>query len=303
MESNWTRTEAQQSTRRFPFFLADGHAAMTLTRPLCALACLFVVGILLGGPAIHAQDTRTVSDSIGLHRDGTVKVAITNGSVHVRPWDRPVVSVTARITGTGEGQGQTSGINTDGDSTEVSIRAGGADPDGVGFFEFLGFGSGGGAAIDLSLRVPREAMVRISAESGSVDVEGLQGEAVVEGGSPEVRIRDMDGRVVVGTFSGTLDAENVRGELIFGTFSGSLTLRGSDLPSSCKVGTFSGDAEFAFPSDAGFDLKTDISWGGVTSDFVLPDSSADDDGKMQIGGGGPMIVFESFTGDLTLLAE
>jgi hypothetical protein len=41
----------------------------------------------------------------------------------------------------------------------------------------------------------------------------------------------------------------------------------------------------------------------VTSDFAMPDSAAQEDGSIPIGGGGPMIAFESFSGDLTLRAE
>lgn len=58
------------------------------------------------------------------------------------------------------------------------------------------------------------------------------------------------------------------------------------------------------PTDASVVLKTDITWGGgVTSDFAIPDSASQEDKSVPIGGGGPEVIFESFSGSLTLRAE
>lgn len=117
-------------------------------------------------------------------------------------------------------------------------------------------------------------------------------------------MRDVTSRVITGTVSGTLHAENIRGELIFETFSGDLTLRSSSVPAKSQLGNFSGDAEVVLPADAAFNLRTEITWGGgVTSDFAMPDSLAQGDGPIPIGGGGATLAFESVSGSLTLRPE
>jgi hypothetical protein len=152
--------------------------------------------------------------------------------------------------------------------------------------------------------MPATADLSISAESAPVDVRGLDGSVTVEGASSPVRLRDVDGDATIATFSGSLDADSLRGDLIFATFSGDATVRRRGLGSKHQIATFSGSAEVVLPADAAFDLRTDITWGGdVSSDFAMPDATAQGTDAVPVGGGGPTLAFESFSGSLTLRAE
>jgi hypothetical protein len=265
---------------------------------------VLLVGIFVAGLDAHAQHTRTVRDTIGLRPDGKVKVSAAAGSVRVATWDRPTVGMTLRIEGDDAAQVQDTRVLVEGDSSTVSIRTDNADPGGPGFWDLIGLGSAEGPATYYRLNMPATASLRVSTKSTSVSVEGLTGDVTVEGTASSIHVRNLTGRVVVGTLSGPLHAENVQGEVIFGTLSGNFHLRSTSLPTKTQIGSFSGDAEVVLPADAAFDLKTEITWGGgVTSDFAMPDSTAQGDGPVSIGGGGPTVTFESFSGSLTLRAE
>jgi hypothetical protein len=268
------------------------------------LSLVLLAGLFVAAPDAHAQHTRTVRDTIALRPNGKVTVSAAAGSVRVATWDRPAIEMTLRLEDDDAARVADTRVHVEGDSSQVSIRTDNADPDGPGFWSLIGLGSAEGPATYYTLRVPTTASVRVSAQSATIDVEGLEGNVTVEGASSPIRVRNVGGRVVAGTVSGSLHAENVQGELIFGTFSGDLQFRAPRLPTKSVVGSFSGDAEVVLPADAAFNLKTDITWGGgVASDFSMPDSSRQDDGSIPIGGGGPTLTFESFSGSLTLRAE
>ena len=132
----------------------------------------------------------------------------------------------------------------------------------------------------------------------------MTGTVTVEGSFASVRLRNVAGGATIATFSGSLDADSLRGDLIFATFSGDATVRRQALDGNNQLATFSGSVDLTLPADAAFDFRTDITWGGsISSDFAAPDSSAQDEGPIPIGGGGPTVAFESFSGSLTLRAE
>ncbi len=268
------------------------------------LSLALLAGLFVGEMTAHAQSTRTVRDTMGLRSDGTLKVSAAAGSVSVATWERSAVEMTLRIEGPEAASVENLRVHVEEDSSEVSIRTSNADPEGPGFWDLIGLGSTEGPATYYTLRVPATASARVSAKSASVEVEGLEGDVKVEGASSSVRVKDVEGDLMAGTLSGSVHAENVQGKLIFGTLSGDLFFQSSTLPPKSQIGSFSGDAEVVLPADAAFNLKTDITWGGgMTSDFVMPDSSSRTDGSIPIGGGGPTLTFESFSGSLTLRAE
>jgi hypothetical protein len=155
-----------------------------------------------------------------------------------------------------------------------------------------------------SVRVPADASVTLSLDAADAEVSGVTGEVRIASVSSSVDIQDVQGPVFAGILSGTLDAEGLRDELRVGIYSGDLRARFSTLVDDLHVFSYTGDSEITFPADASFKLKTDITWGDVvTSNIAMPDSVAPDDGPVSIRGGGPTVLFESFTGSLTLQGE
>jgi hypothetical protein len=263
-----------------------------------------LLGVFLLGVEAPAQSPRTVADTLDLAPDGTVELNVAAGRVQATTWDRPAVGMTVQIEGESATQVENTRVQVDEQSDRVTIKTEGEEAGDLGLWALLGFEETGGPKLNYALRLPATASLSVTTESAPVEVRGLGGDVTIEGSSAPVRLRDVTGDAIVATFSGPLDADSVRGKIIFATFSGSATVRVRELVGDNQFASFSGDAEITLPADAAFDLRTDITWGGgVTSDFATPDSAAQGADTIPIGGGGPTVAFESFSGSLTLRAE
>jgi len=262
------------------------------------------VGILLPGGKAEAQMSRTFTKTVDIETTGTVTLNVVKGSARVTTWDRPAVEVRAQVDGKNAAQIKKAQLQVEEASREVTIRmqeTGGGEG---GLLALLGLGESDGPDTHYRIRMPVTADLSLTTESASVEVRGVAGDGTIEGASSPIHLRNVTGDATIATFSGSLDADSLRGDLIFATFSGDATVRRQALDGDHQLATFSGNADITLPADAAFDLQTDITWGGsVTSDFAAPDSSAQGEGPLPIGGGGPTLAFESFSGSLTLRAE
>jgi hypothetical protein len=195
-------------------------------------------------------------------------------------------------------------LAVEGGPNQVTIGAENTGAESGGVLALMGLAESSGPNLHYTIRMPATADLSVTSESAPVEVRDLTGTVTVEGTSAPIRLHNVAGGATIATFSGSLDADSLRGDLIFATFSGDATVRRRALGGSNQIATFSGSADVTLPADAAFDLRTDITWGGsVTSDFAVPDSLAPDDGPLPVGGGGPTLAFESFSGSLTLRAE
>lgn len=264
----------------------------------------FCATLLLGASVAPAQKTRTMTKTMDRPAEGEVEVIAERARVDVRSWDRPTVEVQATVRAWDERPDDRFPVTVTNKNDSVRIATAAADPEGAGLWRLIGLGEARGPDMQYSIRMPEAASLSVTTQEGRVEVQDLASAVTIEGYSASIAVRDLTGEVTAATFSGPVRAENVRGPLTVATFSGDMTVRGPSPAAEHTVASFSGSAEVTFPSDAAFDLRTDVSWGGsVTSDFALPDSTAQDDGPVPIGGGGPLVVLESFSGDLTLRAE
>jgi DUF4097 and DUF4098 domain-containing protein YvlB len=276
---------------------------IALCRFVLVAGGLVLIGGLLAVSPSAAQHERTVTRTVDVNAKGKVEVNAVAGRVRVTTWDRPAVEMTVRIEGASREAVETMEIQVEGDSHRVSITAAGQEAGDGSLLSMIGLGGGpSGPRTEYTLKMPATASLEVVTQAADVEVTGLQGSLTVEGSSSSVRLRDLEGAVTVATFSGGLDARNLGGRLVFATFSGDANVRLPEGAAETVLATFSGDATLTLPADAGFDLRTDFTWGGgVTSDFEIPSASGDE--PAPVGGGGPKVVFESFSGDLRLRAE
>lgn len=263
---------------------------------------LFVFSVSwMGALPLEAQHTRTVDRTIELETDAAVELATDRGSIQITGWDRSEVDAQVRIEGPDAQAVQDAGIEVEDEDGNVSIRTSGVDPDGPGLLDLIGLTSSDGVDTHYELRVPKSTSVSVATQSASVEIRGIGVDVSVAGTSSPVRIEDVDGEIRVATFSGSIEVEKTEGDLRLATFSGDLRARLDALPGDSQLASFSGDAEVLLPANAGFDLRTDITFGGeIASEFDLPEASSE--GPRSVGGGGPTIAFESFSGSLALRA-
>ena len=264
--------------------------------------CL-LCSVLVGMPA-QAQSSRTITKEAELDADGTVEVQVGVGSVRVTTWDRSSVRAAVKITGESRKEVEDVRVRMEGNARRVRLHTEGGSGGEGGLLALFGFGGPGGPESHYTLQVPATATLSVTSEQAPVEVRGLEGDVTVEGSSSPVHLRNVTGDITVATFSGSLEADGVRGEVTFATFSGDARVTLEPPLHGHEFASFSGNANIILPADASFDLRTDFGWGGgLRSDFPLPDSSAQSDGTVSIAGGGSMIAFESFSGDLHLQAE
>lgn len=273
-------------------------------RLLPYLAPLIFWSVLPAGTdTVLAQPAHTLEETVEFESEGEVELIAERGTLQIEAWDRSAVEVAVEVGEWASGQEREDPVEIEKEGRKLVVQTAGADPDGAGFWDLIGLGGDPDAPrTHYTLRVPPTVSLSVTTQRGSVEVDGIDGESTIEGYSASVTVRDA-GDVTIATFSGDLHAENVRGPLTFATFSGDASVEGEAPVAEHTIASFSGDAEIVFPADAAFDLRTDVSWGGVSSDFVLPDSIAQTDGPVSVGGGGPSVIFESVGGRLTLRAQ
>ncbi len=277
---------------------------MIATPSRYALGVLMLSLLTFGGLDVRAQTSRTITKEAGLDPDGAVELSVGAGHVRVTTWDRSTVRATVRVAGQSAKAVEGATLQMQGDARQLTISTDVGSEDSGGLLTLLGFGGPTGPETNYTLQLPATVTLSVSTESAPVEVRGMKGELNVEGASGPVRLRDIEGVVNVATFSGSLDADSVRGPINFATFSGDATVRAQHLTREYRLASFSGGAEIILPSDAAFNLRTDTGWGGsVTSDFAVPDSTSESESAVSIGGGGPTIAFESFSGSLRLRRE
>lgn len=273
----------------------------SVVRPCSSI--LVLTALLLGMNPVQAQQTRTIEKTLDHPSEGEVEVIAEQGTIHVASWDRPDVEVRAEVRDW-NAEDDRAPVEVEKEGATVRVKTAFADPDGAGLWTLIGLGEAEGPKMDYTICAPASVSLRVTTQEGYVEVQGMESEVTIEGYSASVAARDLTGELIAATFSGPLRAENVRGPLTFATYSGDVTVHGPTPAAEHTLASFSGDAEVVFPSDAAFDFYTDLSWGGsVTSDFPLPESAAEGDGPVSVGGGGPRLAFESFSGSISLRAE
>ncbi len=183
---------------------------------------------------------------------------------------------------------------------------------------------------DMTIRDTRGA-VEAHVTSGDLEVEGVNGRLEVNTLSGGITVRDVTGDVDVVTTSGDVKIFNLLGSADVGTVSGDVELRGVtgksmrakttsgdvrfdgliDAAGRYDFTTHSGDVELHVQRDASAQLTVSTWNGGVTSDFPITLTPGDHAigsavGKrytFAIGGGGARISAETFSGDITLVAN
>lgn len=214
-----------------------------------------------------------------LNATGTLEVSNVSGSITVTAWDRNEVSWSGSL---GDGCELKVSGSADQLVLEVEVKESGG---GGGWF---GWGNWGGRGpkepTTLTIQVPRQAGLDLSAVSANIDVRGLIGSARVnaESVSGNVRVEaesddidlssvsgDVDFRgkartAELGTVSGDIDVSDVHGSISADSVSGDVTARGSAV-TRFEGATVSGDLTL----DGSLAPNVDISMESVSGSLTL----------------------------------
>lgn len=207
---------------------------MEREREIRTAAATVVASLLLAAPLAAQQ---RVSEERDVPRDGTVEVANLAGSVTVRGWDRPRLSVEGTV---GEG---TEGleISRDGRRTTVKVEL----PEDHGR-------NGRSKEAHLEIRLPSASGLSVDAVSADVEVTGVLGSLELRSVSGDVTVREGGGRVHARSISGDVEVQGGSERVRASAASGDVTLRGAG--GSVDASSISGsvDVEGGAVSDGNF---------------------------------------------------
>lgn len=271
----------------------------TLSTTFLAAAALLLA---LASPAQQRIDEKRPATPTGL-----VTVSNLAGSVSVKGWDRPEVTVTGTL-GKGserlefENAGDRTTIrvvlpknahNVDGSDLEIHVPAGSRlDVDTV---------SADITAADLSGALSLQTVsgeVVVSGSPKEVNAHSVSGNVRVEASASRIRAKSVSGKVIVKAAS----PQDVQMESVSGNvrFDGGLAQGGS-----LDASTVSGDVEASLPAALAADFTLGTFSGGIENDFGARDAGKPEDHtgrhvSFTTGGGGTSVEVKTFSGAISL---
>ena len=170
---------------------------------------------------------------------------------------------------------------------------------------------------ELEIELPRRATLVLEAASGDVEADGLLGDQRYRTASGDISLRAVGGQLAVEVVSGdvTLSATG-EAEVAVRSMSGDIGIRAGTL-SALQVNTTSGDigvaghlagaGPFAIETVSGDGLLAPLGdvriemtslTGDLTSDLDGGQAGGDGRRSLTVGSGGPLVTFQSVSGDL-----
>lgn len=306
---------------------------------------LLVLAItLLVGASAHAQ-SNTTSGTAALDTDGTVMIDNHEGSITVDTWDRDEVKYEAVVQSEeGADHPEATTVRVEEDRNRFVIRTefddSKADDD---TWFWFGSPSQNVMPVAYTLTVPQSANVEIDdhdseiqvengagrltidthegpitvrnqsgsamldSHDGPITVEDHTGALEIETHESRITLRSIQGDLEIDTHDGRMDVEGLAGELEVETHDGSGTFGFAAMNDDVEIETHDGDFSLVFPTDTGFDLRTDFHDTHLTADFDLSPYrlSEDDDTDYagQVNGGGPRVSLRAHGGSFDIKTQ
>ncbi|WP_227133440.1 DUF4097 family beta strand repeat-containing protein [Halorubellus salinus] len=223
-------------------------------------------------------------------------VAIDVGDVTVRSADREDVHVDVVK--------QSSSVNADLSKLEFRV----ARPEDRVRLRGVWTGDGGLSgkpSMDLDVTVPSSlAVAETETQVGDVDVEGVTGDVTAASSTGDVTLRSVAGTARASTSTGDVVVEDVDAFGGADASTGDVTVEVPAIDGDTTVETSTGDVTAAVGADVDAELRASTSTGDVVvNDLSLADGSVrEQSASGTLGDGGPELVFETSTGDVTVSA-
>ena len=208
-----------------------------------------------------------------------VELSTFDGSIDIRPWDRPEVLVVIERRAANKSAAASIEVEArqDGGHVIVNVRRPRVTP-----FEF------GGRSARLIVSVPASADIAARSGDGSIDVERVAGKLALHSGDGSIHGRELNGDVQVKTGDGSITLAGVSGTLDAHTGDGSVTATGSF--TALRIRT--GDGSVRIHADRGSVTAEDwdLTTGDGTVTLEVPEGFSGEldahtgDGRVQLDG-------------------
>jgi DUF4097 and DUF4098 domain-containing protein YvlB len=248
----------------------------------------------------------------------TVVLSTFDGSIEVRPWDRPEVLVVVEKYAMTRSMTEEIEVVSDQKGSEITVDARLKKSDRMRTFWM------GGPRARLVVSLPAASDLRATSGDGSINVANINGNLALRSGDGSIRGSDLAGDIKAQTGDGSIRLESVKGLLDIGTGDGSIiasgTLtsvrassgdgsvriraeNGSVAQDDWEISTRDGSVIVDLPRQFDADLDANTSDGRVSvSQSVLPDRDSQSRRSVRgrIGAGGHAVRVRSGDGSITV---
>jgi len=183
-----------------------------------------------------------------------VTLSTFDGSIEIRPWDKPEIQVVVEKRGRDKDATATIEVHAEATGNHVEVRVTTPKTSGFGFH----FNDARSAKLIVSL--PASADVSASCGDGSIDIERVAGRMELRSGDGSIRGRQLGGDVSAHTGDGSIRLDGVDGKLNVDTGDGSIAVAGK----LTAVRARSGEGSVTIQADAGSAPAGD--WDIITGD-------------------------------------
>ena len=197
-----------------------------------------------------------------------VTLATFDGSIQVRPWDRPEVLV--EIEKRGSDKQAVAGIQVAADAKGNAITIDVKKP--ASEKEFIGLGIHHSTSAKLIASVPRGAKLVVTTRDGSITVERIDGPLELRTDDGSVRVSETAGDLTVVTRDGSITLERVAGRVDARTGDGGIRVTGA--PSSLLLETRDGSVVVRAERDTVMQADWSIRTGDGSVVVELPEGFA-----------------------------
>jgi DUF4097 and DUF4098 domain-containing protein YvlB len=232
---------------------------LPIRSPRALIVCASLVTLLAGPGCIDiigadfAKYVERDEKHFSVSGKPDVTLSTFDGSIEIRPWDKPDVQVVVEKRGRDKDDVATIDVHTEqsGNHLEVTVT----EPHGTHGFHFNNFRSA-----KLIVSLPATADVAAKSGDGSIDIERVTGRLQLRSGDGSIKGRMLGGDVTAHTGDGIITIDGVDGALNVDTGDGSIKLAGK----MTVVHARSGDGSVTIHAEPGSAANGD--WDIVTGD-------------------------------------
>ena len=278
-------------------------------RSLKGLALSAVLAVLIAAPGcvdiVGADLNKYVErDEKHFAVSGTPDVALTtfDGSIEIRPWDKPDVQVVIEKRGRDHDDVAAIEVKVEqsGNRIEISIVEPKREHSGFN----LHFNN---RSASLIVSVPASADVTAKSGDGSIDIEGVTGHAQLRSGDGSIRGRMLGGDVDANTGDGSIKLDGKLTAVRVHTGDGSVTIRadsGSSAGVDWDIVTGDGSVTIEVPDGFGAELDAHTGDGGIRMRDLTLSNVTGNIGKNtlrgRLGDGGRAVRVRTGDGSITV---
>ena len=238
--------------------------------------------------------TREYNKTVPFREGGTIELKNTNGKAVIRSWNRDEVKIYAEIKVRCGDRREAEQFM---ERVEINVREQGdclsitTDYPKKNFGNIFGwlFGKSISVSIAFEIIVPARSNLDLDLVNGSLEVEDVEGESVLETTNGAIKARDLRGMIKAHSTNGSITA----------------SLLALDKDRAASLSTTNGAIKLTIPKYVEADLDAKVVNGRIHSDFDLDVKGRFNSRSVRgrINGGGTMIDLHSVNGSISIYGD